>query len=58
MFVEHNTAAEQNCPRKVGADAAWFGFRNCDRFEVEEQSFLMPRNEVLTLFIIPEQGLG
>jgi hypothetical protein len=34
-----NGAAEQNWPRKVGADA-WFNFRNCDRFEVEEQSAL------------------
>jgi hypothetical protein len=27
-------------PRKIGADA-WFDFRNCDRFEVEEQSFML-----------------
>jgi hypothetical protein len=49
--------AEQNWPRKVGADA-WFYFRNCDRFEVEEQSFMLPGDEVLTVLLIPEKGLG
>jgi Zn-dependent peptidase ImmA (M78 family) len=34
-------ASEQNFPRKTGADA-WFDFRNSDRFEVQEQSFLLP----------------
>jgi hypothetical protein len=52
-----NGGAEQNWPRKVGADA-WFGFRNCDRFEVEEQSFMLPGEEVLTVLLIPEKGLG
>jgi Zn-dependent peptidase ImmA (M78 family) len=50
-------AAEQTWPRKIGADA-WFGFCNCDRFEIEEQSFLLTREEVLTLLTIPEHGLG
>lgn len=49
--------AEQTWPRKVGADA-WFGFRNCDRFEVEEQSFKLPGQEVLTILTIPADGLG
>jgi hypothetical protein len=52
-----NGAAEQNWPRKVGADA-WFNFRNCDRFEVEEQSFMLPGDEVLTVLTIPADGLG
>jgi len=52
-----NGAAEQNWPRKMGADA-WFNFRNCDRFEVEEQSFMLPGDEVLTVLTIPEDGLG
>jgi Zn-dependent peptidase ImmA (M78 family) len=50
-------AAEQNWPRKIGADA-WFGFRNCDRFEIEEQSFMLPGEQVLTVLTIPEHGLG
>jgi len=52
-----NGGSEQNWPRKVDADA-WFDFRNCDRFEVEEQSFMLPGNEVLTVLLIPEEGLG
>jgi hypothetical protein len=52
-----NGASELNRPSKVGADA-WFGFRNCDRFEVEEQSFLLPGEEVLTVLRIPDEGLG
>jgi hypothetical protein len=52
-----NGGSEQNWPRKVGADA-WFDFRNCDRFEVEEQSFMLPGDEVLTVLLIPEKGLG
>jgi Zn-dependent peptidase ImmA (M78 family) len=52
-----NGAAEQNWPRKMGADA-WFNFRNCDRFEVEEQSFMLPGHEVLTVLTVPANGLG
>jgi Zn-dependent peptidase ImmA (M78 family) len=52
-----NGTAEQNWPRKMGADA-WFNFRNCDRFEVEEQSFMLPGDEVLTVLTIPAEGLG
>jgi hypothetical protein len=52
-----NGAAEQNWPRKIGADA-WFDFRNCDRFEVEEQSFMLPGDEVLTVLTVPENALG
>jgi uncharacterized protein DUF955 len=49
--------SESAFPRKVGADA-WFEFRNCDRYEVQEQSFLLPNDEVLTLLILPKEGLG
>jgi hypothetical protein len=52
-----NGAAEQKWPRKIGADA-WFGFRNCDRHEIEEQSLMLPGDEVLTVLTIPENGLG
>ena len=50
-------ATEIHYPRKIGADA-WFDFRGADRYEVREQSFLLPGNEVLTLLILPEEGLG
>jgi Zn-dependent peptidase ImmA (M78 family) len=52
-----NGGAEQSRPRKIGADA-WFGFRNCDRFEVEEQSFLLPEDKVLTVLTLPEEGIS
>jgi hypothetical protein len=52
-----NGTAEQNWPRKTGADA-WFNFRNCDRFEVEEQSFMLSGDEVLTVLTVPADGLG
>ena len=39
-------------PRKIGA-GAWFEFRNVDRFEISEQSFLLPNEEVLTLLVMP-----
>ena len=52
-----NGATEQNWPRKIPGDA-WFNFRNCDRFDIEEQSFMLPGDEVLTVLTIPEDGLG
>lgn len=50
-------AAESPFPRKVGADA-WFEFRNAGRYEIQEQSFLLPNNEVLRLLSIAEEGLS
>lgn len=50
-------AGESAYPRKIGADA-WFEFRGVDRFEVQEQSFLLPNEEVLTLLTLPEEALG
>lgn len=50
-------ASESSYPQKVGADA-WFEFRGVDRFEIQEQSFLLPNEEVLTLLILPEEALG
>lgn len=32
-------------------------FRNVERFEIQEQSFLLPNDEVLTLLILP-RGIG
>jgi hypothetical protein len=48
---------ENSFPRKIGADA-WFTFGNADRYEVQERSFRLPNDEVLTLLTIPNEGLG
>lgn len=48
---------EETYPRKMGADA-WFTFRHADRFEVTEQSFSLPGDEILTLLTIPYDGLN
>jgi Zn-dependent peptidase ImmA (M78 family) len=50
-------APEITYARKIGADA-WFEFRDVDRYEIQEQSFLLPNEEVLTLLILPADGLG
>lgn len=50
-------AGECRYPRKIGADA-WFDFRGVDRFEVQEQSFRLPNEEILTLLILPDDALG
>ena len=55
--ILHNDASEDTFPRKNGA-GAWFEFRNVDRYEVYEQSFPLPNNEVLTIITVPEDGLG
>jgi Zn-dependent peptidase ImmA (M78 family) len=52
-----NGAAEQSVPRKMPADA-WFDFQGCDRFEVEEQSFLLPNDEILTVLRLPDEAVG
>jgi hypothetical protein len=49
-------APESRFPRKIGADA-WFDFRNAERCEIQEQSFLLPNEEVLTLLIPPDEAL-
>jgi hypothetical protein len=41
----------------MGADA-WFDFKDCDRFEVEEQSFLLPNDEVLSILKLPDQAIA
>lgn len=48
--------AESRHPRLTGADA-WFDFRGADRFEIKEQAFLLPNDEVLTLLILPEDAV-
>jgi Zn-dependent peptidase ImmA (M78 family) len=51
-----NGASEQDFPRKMGADA-WFDFKGSDRHEVEEQSFLLPDDEILTVLKLPEAAI-
>jgi Zn-dependent peptidase ImmA (M78 family) len=52
-----NGAVEQNFPRKMPADA-WFDFKGCDRFEVEEQSFLLPNEEIMTVLKLPDEAIA
>jgi Zn-dependent peptidase ImmA (M78 family) len=52
-----NGAAEENFPRKMPADA-WFDFKGSDRFEVAEQSFLLPDEEILTVLILPDAAVA
>jgi len=49
-------SSESSHPRKMGA-GAWFDFRNCERYEVQEQSFMLPDAQTLTLLTIPEDGI-
>ncbi|GLR99274.1 hypothetical protein GCM10007858_69170 [Bradyrhizobium liaoningense] len=49
-------AEEENFPRKMPADA-WFSFKGCDRFEVEEQSFRLPDDEILTVLKLPDEAV-
>lgn len=52
------TNAKENAqPRKIGA-GAWFAFRNVDRFEILEQSFLLPNEEVLTVLTLPDSAVS
>jgi hypothetical protein len=55
--ILHNRRAEDASPRKNGA-GAWFEFKNVDRYEIFEQSFALPNDEVLTMLTIPPEGLG
>jgi hypothetical protein len=48
-------AKENASPRKIGA-GAWFEFRNVDRFEIFEQSFLLPNEEILTILTLPSNA--
>jgi len=52
-----NGATEENFPRKMPADA-WFDFKGSDRFEVTEQSFLLPDEEILTVLILPDAAIA
>lgn len=52
-----NGAAEQSFPRKMPADS-WFDFKGSDRLEVEEQSFLLPDEEILTVLKLPSAAVA
>ena len=52
-----NGAGEQTFPRKMPADA-WFDFKGSDRFEIEEQSFLLPADEILTVLKLPDAAVA
>ncbi|WP_024343165.1 hypothetical protein [Bradyrhizobium japonicum] len=52
-----NGEAEQNFPRKTPAET-WFSFKGCDRSEVEEQSFLLPNDEILTILKLPDEAVA
>jgi hypothetical protein len=49
-------AAEISYARKISAEA-WFEFRGVERYEIQEQSFLLPNAEVLTLLILPAETI-
>jgi Zn-dependent peptidase ImmA (M78 family) len=53
----YNGAAEQSFPRRMPADA-WFDFKGCDRYDVEEQSFLLPDDEILTVLKLPDEAIA
>ena len=50
-------ANESAIPRKIVADA-WFELRGADRFEIQEQSFRLPNDEVLMLLTLPDGAFG
>ncbi len=45
---------DQPHPRLIGADA-WFDFRGADRYEIREQSYRVPNDEIITLLILPQR---
>jgi hypothetical protein len=36
---------------------AWFDFKGSDRYQVDEESFLLPNEEVLTILKLPGEAL-
>jgi hypothetical protein len=49
-------AAEISYARKIGAES-WFEFRGVERYEVHEQAFLLPNEEVLSVVTLPADAL-
>ena len=52
----YGKAQERQHPSKIGADA-WFDRREADRYEILEQSFALPGNEVATLLMFEDEGM-
>ncbi len=50
------TKTEQPHPRKIGADA-WFDRPEAERYEISEQSFPLPNDEVLTLLTFSDPDM-
>jgi hypothetical protein len=51
----YRKSPEQSAPRKIRA-GAWFDFRDADRYEIREQSFPLPKDEVLTVLTLPREA--
>jgi len=47
---------EQSHPRKIGADA-WFDRSEAEKFEIFEQTFPLPNNEILTLLTFTDEEM-
>src|SRR5262249_40659759 len=52
----YGKVAEMAHPRKIGADA-WFDRAEARKFEIFEQSFSLPGDEVATLLIFEDQEM-
>jgi hypothetical protein len=52
-----NGAAQQDRPRPMPAEA-WFDFKGSDRYQVDEESFLLPNEEVLTILKLPGEAVA
>ena len=42
---------------EIVRSSAWFEFRGADQLGVQEQSFALPNNEIMTLLILPDSAL-
>ncbi len=52
----HEGSAEQRSPNKVGADA-WFDRPGCVKYDILEESFLLPAGQVGTVLILSDEML-
>ena len=53
QHVVKSSMVMEASPPPIGADA-WFEFRGADQLEVQEQSFALPNNEIMTLLVLPD----
>jgi hypothetical protein len=54
--ILHGTSSEQPSPRKIGADA-WFDRYDADRYEIQEQSFKVSDDEILTILTLYDEDM-